>query len=277
MRIENEFGSFDVEERGAYVSRMFLRGIRIFKESHDMVDTHGGMAILAPFANRIRNGEYTYDGKKYSLPKNNEGNAIHGFAKSKDFSIVNQVESAITLESVISDPGYPGKIRLAVSYSLSNNKFEVVSKATNESDIYLPYQIGFHPYFSFLDAWQISTDYPVAALRYQDKYFPDGECSLFDPFKLTSDQSTVLDTCYLSGGKIFFSTKTHRITIERENLPYFVLYNGSYSEGKSVAIEPMSAPPDCFNNGFGLKRIKPKNDVVCSFTIQIDSFNPAEK
>ena len=107
MRVENEFGSFDVEERGAYLSSMFLGSTRILKESHDMVDTHGGMAILAPFANRIRNGEYTYDGKKYSFAKNTEGNAIHGFAKSTDFSIVNQNESVITLESVLTDPGYP--------------------------------------------------------------------------------------------------------------------------------------------------------------------------
>ena len=277
MRIENESGSFDVEERGAYLSSMFLGSTRILKESHDMVDTHGGMAVLAPFANRIRNGEYTYDGKKYSLPKNTEGNAIHGFAKGTDFSILNQSESAITLESVLSDPGYPGKMRLRLSYSLLKNKFETVVNATNESDIELPFQIGFHPYFSFTDAWLISTDYPVAALRYKDKYFPDGECALLDPFTLNSDTSPVLDTCYLSGGKIIFSTKTHRITIERENLPYFILYNGSYAEGKSVAIEPMSAPPDCFNNGFGLKRIKPKSGIVCSFAIQFDSFGSMEK
>ena len=277
MRIENEFGSFDVEERGAYLSSMFLGRTRILKESHDMVDTHGGMAILAPFANRIRNGEYTHDGKKYSFTKNTEGNAIHGFARSTDFSIVNQNESVITLESVLSDPGYPGRVRLVVSYSLSKNKFETMVKATNESDIELPFQVGFHPYFSFTDEWAISTDYPAAVLNYKDKYFPDGDCTLLDPFTLNSDQSPVLDTCYLSGGKITFSTKTHSITVEREKLPYFVLYNGSYAEGKSVAIEPMSAPPDCFNSGFGLKRIKPKNGFVCSFAIQIDSFKSQEK
>lgn len=275
--MENEFGSFDAEERGAYLSSLFIGSTRILKESHDMVDTHGGMAILAPFANRIRNAEYSFDGKKYALTKNTEGNAIHGFAKGTDFTVVDQGDSGVTLESVLSDTGYPGKMKLRVHYSLSSNRFETKVEAENESDSDLPFQIGFHPYFSFSDEWSISTVSPVAMLNYQDNYFPNGECVLKDPFSMGSDHSLSLDTCYLSSGDIKFFAGTHRLVITRNELPYFVLYNGDYCEGKSVAIEPMSAPPDCFNNGFGLKRVKPKERYVCSFAIQIESSGSSEK
>lgn len=37
---------------------------------------------------------------------------------------------------------------------------------------------------------------------------------------------------------------------------YFVIYNGKYSRGESVAIEPMTSAPDTFNNGIGVITLK---------------------
>ena len=38
-------------------------------------------ALLAPWVNRVRNGNYSFEGRNYQLPINesNLGNAIHGF------------------------------------------------------------------------------------------------------------------------------------------------------------------------------------------------------
>ena len=44
--------------------------------------TRSGIPVLFPFPNRIRGGQFTWDGKKYQLPLNDstQQNAIHGYA-----------------------------------------------------------------------------------------------------------------------------------------------------------------------------------------------------
>ncbi|NBW02558.1 MAG: hypothetical protein EBR87_02410, partial [Cytophagia bacterium] len=46
-------------------------------------------ALLAPWVNRVRNGNYSFEGRNYQLPINesNLGNAIHGFLARKKFEI----------------------------------------------------------------------------------------------------------------------------------------------------------------------------------------------
>ena len=46
------------------------------------VPTRSGIPVLFPFPNRIRDGQFTFDGRDYQLPINgpNGKNAIHGFA-----------------------------------------------------------------------------------------------------------------------------------------------------------------------------------------------------
>ena len=42
-----------------------------------------GIPILFPFPNRIDQGQYTWEGKKYTIPQSKNGDhAIHGFAST---------------------------------------------------------------------------------------------------------------------------------------------------------------------------------------------------
>jgi aldose 1-epimerase len=47
-------------------------------------------ALLTPWVNRVRNGNYSYRGKNYQLPINEPdlGNAIHGLLARAPFSII---------------------------------------------------------------------------------------------------------------------------------------------------------------------------------------------
>ena len=49
-------------------------------------------ALLAPWVNRVRNGNYSFEGRNYQLPINesNLGNAIHGFLARKKFEILEE-------------------------------------------------------------------------------------------------------------------------------------------------------------------------------------------
>ncbi|MEM0139200.1 MAG: aldose 1-epimerase, partial [Ferroplasma sp.] len=80
---------------GAYLIKLVLNGVEIIRKSNDGISTHGGAAVLIPFGNRIRNAEYTYNGKKYLLPKNDGKNSIHGLVRDINFDYETENTQAI--------------------------------------------------------------------------------------------------------------------------------------------------------------------------------------
>ncbi|EQD62250.1 aldose 1-epimerase, partial [mine drainage metagenome] len=117
--------------------------------------------------------------------------------------------------------------------------------------------------------WTLASNKPDALLNYQHKFFPDGTSKTLDPFQLSSEDSMPLDNAFMSTGDIFFISGKRRLVIDRKGLDYLVLYNGVYSSGVSLAIEPMSAPPDAFNNGIGLITLIPGATTRASFRVTL--------
>src|SRR5262245_21435731 len=66
--------------------------------------TRGGIPILCPFPNRIRDGRFTWDGRMYQLDRNDSTgtNAIHGFTPRAEWSVASclgiSAGARITLE-----------------------------------------------------------------------------------------------------------------------------------------------------------------------------------
>lgn len=263
----DSFATVDVN--GAYLRRLTLGGIPILKETGDLHLTHGGMALLAPYANRIRDGTYDFDGKTYTFKKNSEGNSIHGFAKESTFKILRRTRAKLMLHSLLSDHGYPGKLDLLISYVISPEKLEVRVRAENASKTVIPFQLGFHPYFLFDGRWGIESSGPVLKLSYFDSYFPDGSGEFINPNLLNSDKGGVLDNCFWVDGDLKLSLGSHDLIFKRDGFPFLQFYNGKYTESRSIAIEPMTAPPDCFNNGIGLKIIPSGKFETFSFSLEL--------
>ena len=90
-------------------------------------------ATVGRYANRIRSGRFTIDGRAYSLATNNKGNALHGGLRGFDKRLWQIVEVAggatahVTLgyTSADGEEGYPGTLRVTATYSL-NEKNELM-------------------------------------------------------------------------------------------------------------------------------------------------------
>src|ERR1700736_1878926 len=80
-------------------------------------------ATVGRYANRIAGGEFTLNGTKYTVPKNNGGNALHGGTVGFDRKvwdgkiIPDGVE--MSLVSPDGDMGFPGNLTVHVSFTLS--------------------------------------------------------------------------------------------------------------------------------------------------------------
>ena len=255
-----------IESLGAYLSELRLGTFEILKKSIDGVQTHGGCAVLIPFANRIRNATYVWEGKEYQMEKNDGDNAIHGLCRNVDWSVEEINESSVTLSCILASKGYPSSLLVKTNFFLSGMQLRITFTLDNIDGKSAPLVIGLHPYFLYPGEWNIAGSGKIKKLNVIDDYFPDGSFSDIEIRELSSSSSSSMDSCFLMGPNQAIRLGDHSIKIEGEKFPYFQLYNGKYCEGKSVAFEPMTGAPDAFNNKIGLKVIEPHESVQFSIS-----------
>jgi aldose 1-epimerase len=110
-------------------------------------------AVVGRYANRIANGTFTLDGKKYQLPINNGTNTLHGGLKGFD-KVVWEGEPlsgktgvALTYLSKDGEEGFPGNLKVQVTYTLADaNELVVDYEAT--TDKATPINLSQHSYFN---------------------------------------------------------------------------------------------------------------------------------
>ncbi len=111
-------------------------------------------AVVGRFGNRIANGEFSLDGKKYHLVQNNGPNHLHGGKKGFD-NVIWEEEGAnsrlnelkLTYFSKDMEEGYPGNLKVTVTYSLKNdNSLEVFYQATTDKKTVV--NLTQHSYFN---------------------------------------------------------------------------------------------------------------------------------
>jgi len=113
-------------------------------------------AIIGRVANRIADAHFTLDGKEYSLDKNDHKKqtlhgGFNGFNRRIFDAKVDDKEKnptlLLSLESVDGDMGFPGKMSLCVTYSLSHNGDVTISYAA-DVDKRTPINLTNHAYFN---------------------------------------------------------------------------------------------------------------------------------
>ena len=109
-------------------------------------------AVVGPYANRIAGGRFVLDGKAYNLPKNNNGQTLHGGLKGVDmvvWDVVSSNDSTLVLSYLHPDgqDGFPGNVRIDMTYSLtSDNEFKVEYAATTDAPTF--FNISHHSFFN---------------------------------------------------------------------------------------------------------------------------------
>ena len=116
-------------------------------------------AIVGRYGNRIAKGQFTLEGKTYSLAKNDGPNHLHGGLKGFDkvvwkgrsFKDARGVGVVLTRTSPDGEEGYPGNLTSTITYTLSDrNELKVDYEATTDKTTV--HNITQHSYFNLAGA-----------------------------------------------------------------------------------------------------------------------------
>lgn len=109
-------------------------------------------AAIGRYGNRIKDGQFTLDGKTYQLPQNLGNDHLHGGYKAFDKTVWRCTAlsaGAVTLEYTSPDgeEGYPGNVQVALRFELSDAD-ELSYEYTATTDQPTPLNLTHHSYFN---------------------------------------------------------------------------------------------------------------------------------
>ncbi len=268
MKIAEGRSFADIDSMGAYLRSLVLDGREILMGTEDGRQTHGGAASLIPYAGRIRGGKYSFGGRDYAFRPGKDGNSIHGFARETEFRSTATGSGNGLFSASLKDAGYPSVLDMEIGFAVGTDSLAVTYSAANAGDLAAPLVIGCHPYFLVEGPYELHPSAHARKLNLEDVYFPDGTYSEFDFDRSLDDIQ--LDSCFEGGGLLSLVSGGRTIEISRSGMDYFLVYNGEYARGRSVAVEPMTGAPDAYNNGIGLTVLEPGQKLECGFTIRLE-------
>jgi aldose 1-epimerase len=246
--------------------------------------------VLAPWPNRVRDGEWTLDGatQQLDLTEPARHNAIHGLLRNTPYTVVERSDAAITLAAtVFPQHGYPFTVDTTVRYELVEGGLRVTHTATNRTDASAPVAFGVHPFFRLGDVPVEELVLTLAAehrIEVDDRLNPVGEAavpgtdfdlsaglpvgvlSLDDAFGgLTAQDGVITHTLAAPDGRT--------VSVWQEaQWPWVQVFTTREfpkddGHGLAIAIEPMTAPPDAFNSGAGLRWLEADETMTASWGV----------
>lgn len=274
--------------------------LRHGKELHSLLDSpmtmreiienkHFAGAKLIPFAGRIPEASYRFDGKRYTMRAHSRSNvAIHGFVADKPFKVVKSTAKADQASVVMTythggtTKGYPFKFAVRLTFVLRTGSFSCTTEIRNTDSRPIPVGDGWHPYFrtagpgaSFLlslpshSVVEITpmSKVPTGTIRdgsTRTVVVPLGNDVLDSVFDLGLERRRVTT-------KVIDEKKRLEVQIWQESgkgrYRYLVVYRPP--SGSSVAIEPWTCAPNSFNNQMGLIVLKPGGKFKASYGVRL--------
>lgn len=137
--LENEVLYVEISEKGAEVRKLLCEGKnRVW--TADPKYWGDVSPVLFPICSRLREGYFTYEGKKYEM-------GMHGFAGKQEFVVEDSTPISATLllkdnEETLKQ--YPWHFEFRVTYTLRGNCLDTTYDVRNKSDSTMYYSIGAH-------------------------------------------------------------------------------------------------------------------------------------
>lgn len=198
-----------------------------------------GAYPMAPWAGRIRNGRFTFDGAERRLDINHhdgDGNerahAIHGLVFDRPWPRVHVVSGTSCTGEIELDWEFGGIATQTIDLFASR---VVVTLTVETSTGRLPAEVGWHPWFRKPD----HLDFVPTAMYRRDEFgIPTGE--------LVPPSEGAWDDCFVNTDPVvlhYDRTVAPAVRVESD-CDHWVVFD---MPTDATCVEPQSGPPDAFN------------------------------
>ncbi|CAN5894808.1 aldose 1-epimerase family protein [soil metagenome] len=300
IRLHNGGYAGAVDPQGAALRSLTHDGADLVEPSRGVEGSTFAGALLAPWPNRIGDATYDFDGAQHRLPVNESrrGHAIHGLAYALDWDVLETSADSVRLGvQVPTQPGWPFRLALAVEYQVSSDGLTARLAATNIGDTRLPYGCGTHPYLVCGEGTVDDAELTLPAatrLETDDAMLLVGSAPVdqvdADFRTPTAIGDRFLDHCFTD-----ISTGPQGDAWARLRRPggrgvaigwgawarwvqvHTPVRSVPAEHRHSLAVEPMSCPPDAFRSGSGLVVLAPgeRHDAWWRITATLDDMSHA--
>ncbi|HAB9249902.1 TPA_asm: aldose 1-epimerase family protein [Listeria monocytogenes] len=225
IKLENEVLLVEMKTAGAELTRIFHKdtGLEyLWKADSKFWGRHS--PVLFPTVGRLVEDTYLVDGKPYRLGQ-------HGFARDRDFQVVEQTEKSVRFELDADEDSlavYPYKFKLSIIYTIEKNTVAVSYEVENTDNKRIYFSIGAHPAFNlpltdgttFEDYYlDFGTEENLETLCLEGPY-RSGEIK-----KVVDEAARYLPLNYdlfKNDALIFEALKQKEMTIKSDKTPHFV-------------------------------------------------------
>jgi len=276
-------------------------GLRTYRAGDmDILDGYGDDEMcssgrgqpLIPWPNRLAGGRYVFAGTEIraAVDEPATGAAIHGLTRWRSWEVVadgrNRAVASLQLRP---SPGYPFDLHLQITYVLDGGGLSATTVARNDGHRPCPVALGFHPYLAAFGG--LVDDLDLCAPG-GVRYLADG-CGI-PTGTVTVDGSEwdfrdgrgigerLLDTAFTSlrrdgSGRatviLADGSAARRVSVWMDSAcTHLMIFTGDTVSDparrrRGLAVEPMTAAPDAFNTGDGLRVLEPGQRLEATWGI----------
>ena len=256
----------------------------------DEMCSSGRGQVLIPWPNRLQDGSYEFDGRRLqlALSEPTAHNAIHGLVRWASWRVEeHEAHRTVLVHPLHPQPGYPFALTLRVEYTLSDTGLAVRTTATNVGPSACPYGAGAHPYLTLGTPTVDSLVLQVpgrSVVTSDSRGLPTGATAVegteYDFRRPRTIGATVLDNAFtdLPRGEDGLARVELRDPADGAGIAlwvdeayrYLMVFTGDPLPDvnrRSLAVEPMTCPPNAFRTGDSLIRLEAGASVTTTWGI----------
>ncbi|WP_340569172.1 aldose epimerase [Stenotrophomonas sp. G106K1] len=239
-------------EAGGRIARIRFDGVEwLIGEQQEAAAIGWGCYPMVPWAGRIRQGRFSFDGSPFRLPGNFGVHAIHGVGFSRPWHSEHLDAASAVLTLALPEDGYwpfGGVATQAIHVQPDRLQLRLAVQA---GDTPMPAVLGWHPWFRKPDRLLFA---PAAM------YPRDGEGIAVLP--CVDPAQGPWDDCFINHREVTLVSAGQRLQL-RADTDHWVVYDGA---AHATCVEPQTGPPDGFT--LAPNRLQPGQRLQLTFELR---------
>jgi aldose 1-epimerase len=220
---------------GGRIAQIRHRGVEqlLGPDDGDLATIAWGCFPMLPWAGRIRDGRFAFDGRDHRLPVNFGAHAIHGVGFALPWTLDVLEANAATMSLALpADARWPFGGRAEHRIELPGDGSLRMRLALTAGEVAMPATLGWHPWFRKPDRLQFEPDAILARDR-------DG-IAVLPPVAPTPGP---WDDCFINTRPVVLHRGGTQLTL-RSGCSHWVVFD---QLPHTTCVEPQTGMPDAFN------------------------------